>query len=138
MFGKVLVALDSSQHRSKTLRAATELAKVSESEVEVLHVRESHFIGRAGAIPDEEQAEASKVVNEAVEALTKEGVKATGKVRGALHGRVATEILDEARESEAAIIVMGSHGAGELEGLLLGSTTHKILHLAKLPVLVAR
>jgi len=33
---------------------------------------------------------------------------------------------------------MGSRGRGDATGLLLGSTTHKVIHLADRPVLVVR
>jgi len=138
MFEKILVAIDGSEHTEKTLKAAVDLAKLSGSEVEVLHVRESYFIGRAGEVPDEEHTEATKVVNDAVAQLARAGVKAFGRVRGALHGRVAGEILEEVEGTGASMIVMGSHGVGDLEGLLLGSTTHKVLHLGKVPVLVVQ
>jgi len=138
MFEKMLVALDDSERREETLLKATDLAKVLGGEVEVLHVREGHFIGRAGAVPDEDAGESESIVDDAVKALNDAGVHATGKVRGALHGRVAREILDEAEESGASLIVMGSRGATDLEGVLLGSTTHKVLHLGTLPVFVVR
>lgn len=138
MFEKMLIALDDSQHTETTLLAAVGLAKLSSGEVEVLHVREGHFIGRAGAVPDEPSEESKKIVDDAVKVLSDQGVKATGSLRVALHGRVAREILDEAATSGASVIVMGSHGAGELEGMLLGSTTHKVLHLGKVPVFVVR
>ena len=138
MFEKMLVALDDSDHTQTTLLKVTDLAKLAGGEVEVLHVRESHFIGRAGAVPDEDTDQSKTVVADAVKILNDAGVHATGKVRGALHGRVAREILDEAAESGASVIVMGSHGTTELEGVLLGSTTHKVLHLGKLPVFVVR
>ncbi len=138
MFEKMLIALDDSDHADKTLQTAAGLAKLASGEVEVLHVRESHFIGRAGAVPDEESDEAKKIVDDALKVLNDAGVSATGTLRGALHGRVAREILDEATRTGASVIVMGSHGTGDLEGVLLGSTTHKVLHLGKLPVFVVR
>ena len=136
MFEKILVALDGSEHTAKALQAAADLAKLSGAEVVVLHVREGYFVGRAGEVPIEDHAEASKIVDDAVEQLTAAGVKATATVRGCQHGRVAREILGEADSSRATIIVMGSRGVNDLEGLLIGSTTHKVLHLGKLPVLV--
>jgi len=51
---------------------------------------------------------------------------------------VATEILEEAEESRASVIVMGSRGRGDLKGLLMGSTTHKVLQRGRLPVVVIR
>jgi nucleotide-binding universal stress UspA family protein len=38
----------------------------------------------------------------------------------------------------ADVIVMGSRGRGDLAGLVLGSTAHKVIHLADRPVLVVR
>ena len=39
---------------------------------------------------------------------------------------------------EARLVVVGSSGAGPLTGLLLGSTTHAVIHHAACPVLVHR
>jgi len=46
--------------------------------------------------------------------------------------------LDEATESQASLIVIGSRGLSDLIGMVVGSTTHKVLHLGTLPVLVVR
>jgi len=77
-------------------------------------------------------------VNDAVAELESRGVKATGNLRAAQHGRVAVEICDEAREVGATAIVSGSRGLTDLEGFIVGSTTHKLLHLSHLAVLVVR
>ena len=63
---------------------------------------------------------------------------ATGNLRTALTGHVATEILDEANEWGASVIVLASRGLTDLAGLVIGSTTHKVLHLGHIPVLVVR
>jgi nucleotide-binding universal stress UspA family protein len=36
------------------------------------------------------------------------------------------------------VIVLGSRGLTELAGLIIGSVTHRILHLSTLPVVVVR
>ena len=59
-------------------------------------------------------------------------------VRDTLFGHAAREIIEDAQEHDAGVIVMGSRGRGDLTGLVLGSTTHKVIHLADRPVLVVR
>ena len=59
-------------------------------------------------------------------------------MRNTIFGHAAREIIADAREHEADVIVMGSRGRGDLAGLVLGSTAHKVIHLADRPVLVVR
>jgi nucleotide-binding universal stress UspA family protein len=46
---------------------------------------------------------------------------------------VAPIIVETARACQAGVIVMGSHGRGDLTALLLGSVAHKVVHLADRP-----
>ena len=50
-------------------------------------------------------------------------------------GPVVGEILREAREWPADLIVMGTHGASGFERLMLGSVTEKVLRRTTVPVL---
>jgi nucleotide-binding universal stress UspA family protein len=138
MFDHILVALDGSGPSKKALETATSLARLTGGTVRVLHVREHGFAGRAGEVEFEGREEAHAIVDTAVAGLTAEGIEASGAVRGSLHGHVAREIVEEATQSGANLIVMSSRGHGELAELVLGSTTHKVLHLGTLPVLVVR
>ena len=47
-------------------------------------------------------------------------------------------VLKVAKEIDADLIIMGSHRHTMVSDALLGSTTMKILHSAKVPVLVVR
>src|SRR5512143_3090799 len=53
-------------------------------------------------------------------------------------GHVAETIAAYAREKECAQIVMGARGLGSLAGLLLGSITTKVVHLADVPVTLVK
>ncbi len=48
----------------------------------------------------------------------------------------AEALVDLAHERDARVIVVGTRGESPLRGALLGSTPHKLLHLADRPVLV--
>jgi nucleotide-binding universal stress UspA family protein len=52
------------------------------------------------------------------------------------HGRPAHEIVAVARERSARLIVVGSHGFGPVESLVLGSVSAGVLRHAPCPVLV--
>ena len=59
-------------------------------------------------------------------------------VKNTMYGHAAREIVADAIEIDCGIIVMGSRGRGDLAGLVVGSTAHKVIHLADRPVLIVR
>jgi nucleotide-binding universal stress UspA family protein len=91
-----------------------------------------------GDVPAETSDEATEAVDGAVKELTGLGVEAHGEVRNTTFGHAAREIMEDAKEHDVNVIVMGSRGRSELAGLVLGSTAHKVIHLADRPVLVVR
>ncbi len=138
MYEKVLAAVDHSEVTERVLAAARDLALLSKGEVWVLHLREREVIPRLGLVPAESEDEAETAVTSAVDELKAAGVTTHGVIRDTIFGHAAREILDDAREHGADVIVMGSRGRGDLTGLVLGSTAHKVIHLADRPVLVVR
>ena len=139
MYDKILLAVDHSPGSDRAVLAARELAQLSNGEVWVLHLREFELGGRAGALPPRETpSEADAEVAASVETLTQAGVKAHGMVKSTMYGYAAREIVADAIELDCGVIVMGSRGRGDLAGLVLGSTAHKVIQLADRPVLIVR
>jgi nucleotide-binding universal stress UspA family protein len=139
MFDKILVAVDHSEVSDRALDSARDLALLSKGEVWVLHLREREVAVKTGVgLSDESMDEASAAVAAAADKLTAAGVKAHGDVGTTLFGYAARNIIDDAKERDVDVIVMGSRGRGDLAGLLLGSTAHKVIHLADRPVLIVR
>ena len=138
MYERVLAAVDHSEVSERVLAAARDLALLSKGEVWVLHLREREVIGRMGLVPTESEDDAALAVKSAADLLTKAGVTAHAVVRDTIFGHAAREIVEDAHEHDASVIIMGSRGRGDLTGLVLGSTAHKVIHLADRPVLVVR
>src|SRR5699024_12690610 len=53
-------------------------------------------------------------------------------------GQTSTTICHTAKEDNADLIVVGSHGRGFVDRALLGSVAHAVLNRSEIPVLVAR
>lgn len=53
-------------------------------------------------------------------------------------GNAAETIVHFARQRQCELIAIGPRGLGSLPGLLLGSVTTRVLHLADIPVLVLK
>jgi nucleotide-binding universal stress UspA family protein len=137
MFKLILWATDGSQHADRALELAKSLASQYGASLLVFHSVE--FLtgpGARGAFPeapdeDERQAKIAQQVKE----LSEQGLKADLKV---VHGGVsgaAHTIAEEAKEAGADLIVVGTRGHTALAGLLLGSVTQRLLHIAPCPVL---
>ena len=139
MYDKILVAVDHSEMSDRAVLAARDLALLSKGEVWVLHLREREIAVKTGmAMTDETESDANAKVSAVVEKLAEAGVKAHGEVRTMLFGYAARDIVDDAIEHDADVIVMGSRGRSDLAGFILGSTAHKGIHLTDRPVLIVR
>ncbi len=139
MYDKILVPVDHSEISDRAVLAARDLAVLSKGEVWVLHLREREVAVKTGvAMTTESADEANAAISAAVEVLTQAGVKAHGDIRTTLFGYAAREIVDDAIEHDADVIVMGSRGRSDLVGFILGSTAHKVIHLTDRPVLIVK
>jgi nucleotide-binding universal stress UspA family protein len=134
MLERILLAVDESEHARKAVPATVELARAGGT-VHVLHAQE--VVVATARVVDDSAEEAERLVNGVVEQLRQAGVAAEGSVRSTTGGP-ARAILEQARDLDATLIVVGSRGGGALGGLLLGSVAHKIIQLASCPVLVVR
>ncbi len=132
MFEKVLVAVDGSKRSLSALEAAAAAARQGEGEVRVVHVREV-----TSPIPSLERPDdAVACLSAAVAELEGAGVVVSAALREAKPGHVASEILSEAHEWGAGVVVVANRGLSDLTGPVFGSTSHKVLQLSDLPVLV--
>jgi nucleotide-binding universal stress UspA family protein len=137
MFNRILVAIDASDYSLRVVPTALEVAKKFHSEVFILHAVE-HDRGRSVTYLGESAAATMRLVGDAVKLMREGGVDAACTVHNVAAGHVAKDIVETAAETRSDLIVMGSRGLSEVQGILLGSVTHKVIQLAPIAVLVAR
>jgi nucleotide-binding universal stress UspA family protein len=137
MFKHVLAALDGSEYSQAALPTAIEVTRKFGADLFVLHVAE-HDQGRSVVYSEKTPAEATQFVGKAVKLARDAGVVAKGELRDVGAGHVAKAIVEAAEANDIDLIVMGSRGLSDIQGLLLGSVTHKVMQLAHISVLVAR
>ena len=139
----ILLAVDGSAHTSHAVEQAVQVASKWRAQVWVLHVLErtptvpSVGLGYEPAMFSvEDDGPARTLVARVVQQLQAAGIEAQGEVDFPDAGGPAPVIIRHAVAHQADLIVMGSRGISDLAGLVLGSVTHKVLHLAEAPVLV--
>lgn len=140
MFGKILLAVDGSKHALHAANVAGDLARSMQSErvrVVVVYNHVPSYLGEPNmqAVIVARLQEANEILEAALRVL--------GEIPGEIHtelieGSPAEAILDMATIRQSDLIVMGSRGMGTLAGLLLGSTSQKVVSHAPCPVLIVR
>jgi nucleotide-binding universal stress UspA family protein len=161
MIKTILVPTDGSDHAEKAVTLAADIAEKYGAKLVLLHVLPS------GPLPESvrRMAEVEHLVSDAppdiAEAIAAipEGrfpastmnVRDADTVRkvfeflgqrllaaGERSARDKGRILDYAEREDANLIVMGSRGLGDLKGLLVGSVSHKVSHMASCTVVTVR
>jgi len=139
MFEKILLAVDGSDHALHAARKAAEMARTMHSEIHVLMVYDPIplYLGEPNmqVVYVNRKSEADEVLNTALKELGDLPGQVTHEV---IEGDAATAIIDAAIANKSDVIVMGSRGLGRLTGLLVGSTSQKVVAHAPCPVLIVR
>jgi nucleotide-binding universal stress UspA family protein len=132
----ILLAVDARHDVAESIQLARALSYGTQDRVVVLHIHE-FSVGRYGRIqlccPEEE---ADEVLPRIVALLRESGVPAEWQIREANSGDAARAILDVADQHDAHVIVLGSNLRTDVPFIPLGSVSHKVLHMARRPVLV--
>lgn len=142
MIERILVATDGSDHATKAVVFAADLAAKYGAHLILLHAVSDWGSGR---IPEElasyEQVEhvhvterdvrvgiANEILRQAEAAARAEG--ATDLDVMLVDGHASKAILQTAKDRNADLVVLGSRGLGDAESLLMGSVSHKVCHQA--------
>ena len=132
---QIVVGYDGSACGEAALEAALALAPSLGDQVTVVFGYAPPGIW-GGEIADHEEAIeelGEQVLGKAREQATGRGVEIGEEL---VPKRAVEALIDAADARDARLIVVGSFGESALKGIILGSTTNKLLHLTDRPVLV--
>ncbi len=137
MFKSIVWANDGSESAERALPLVRELAKQEGATVKIVHVVERvEGLGGTGPIRRVDEGHVQEHLNQVASQLSELGINASVEIRGDVGTRPAHELVKVAKEIGADLIVAGTRGHTAIGGLLVGSVTNRLLHVAPCPVLV--
>ena len=136
MFQKILVPTDGSEEMVRVMDYASELAEAHDATIHIVYaIHTASF----ASLPMETSWETvgSLLREEGETALDAAKRQAsTDRIETALvEGPPSREIVEYAIQSGCDLIVMGTHGRGGLNRLLLGSVAERVVRSAPIPVM---
>lgn len=145
MYERILVAVDGSPTSMRGLDEAVRVAKATGGRILLVHVVNELIIGPdfAPSVYYESvilslRASGVQVLEKALSAVRKADVPCEQKLLETLGARAADEIVREAQEWKADLIVLGTHGRRGLKRLAMGSDAELVLRMSTVPVLMVR
>jgi len=144
-FTRILVPTDFSPPSDAALATARMLATRFGGSIHLVHVIEDPYTSVAFAtevygymppgVKETWEREAKIHLDGLLTDADRAKFRATTEV---LFGSSAAAIVENARENDTDVIVMGTHGRGGVAHLLLGSVAERVVRTAECPVLTVR
>ena len=138
---KILCPVDFSNDSFAALDYAVDFAKQSEGKLILLHVVDNPLAEQYGPSGQNFYAEVEHAFEKSKELLAKvaqthaAGVSCEAVV---VRGNPYEEIIDLAKEQQADVIVMSTHGRTGPQRLVIGSVAEKVVRTAPCPVFTVR
>ncbi|WP_138434356.1 universal stress protein [Winogradskyella algicola] len=138
---KIIIPVDFSQHSEYALETGAALAKQHNAELIVMHMLElsESIFSTSGSEKNEETAFMLMVTNKEFEKFLDkpylEDISVTPVIK---HHKVLKEVSDVASHEKADLIIMGSRGHSDHDGVFTGSNTEKVVRYSDTPVLVVK
>ena len=147
MYRHICVAVDGSDSSFKAVQSAAQLAASIGAQLSVLHVIRNmkvpdqlrRFVKQNSLERLREQAlqeAGQEIVNHALTLAAERGVEdAQGKI---LTGDPAATLVATAEQLQGDLLVVGTRGLGQVEGVLIGSISNKLASISNISVLVVK
>ena len=138
----IVFPTDFSERSLAALSWARRMADQMQGEIHCLYVVEEPHIYATldmGPVPIPSVDELTRSADKRMAHFASQHLKALGNVSTkVLIGRPSEEVVSYAKETNASLIIMTTHGYSGVKHVLLGSTTEAVLRHASCPVLSIR
>jgi nucleotide-binding universal stress UspA family protein len=134
-FRRVLIAADLSKAAEPTIELAERFARLVGAELRLLSVFEP--LPSLSGVPSPDPTEYFALAQETLEQEIWPLVRAPGVEKIVRHGMVVDTVMREAADWGADLVVVGSHGKGWAQRVLLGSVTESLVNQLPTSLLVA-
>lgn len=136
----IVTAVDGSPPAQKAAEHAIFLARSTGAKLKIIYVVDTHTSFQMGAYQqmaiDALEKDGEAAISETAQSARDAGVAdVDGEV---MSGSPRSGIVDWAKDNDADLIVVGSHGYSRITYLLIGSVADYVVHNAGCPVLVVR
>ena len=138
---RILVPVDFSECSRKALRYAIPFAQQFGASLTLVYVAQINYaVGEFGMIDSPlTKVQVREATDKAMDKLLQEEIgDAVPAAKQTRIGRPASEIAAAAKELDADLIIISTHGHTGLKHVFLGSVTENVARLAPCPVLVVR
>lgn len=138
---KILLPTDFSEIAGYALKYAANMAKKHDAEIIALYMidREDAFLTRKEAMDLYQNIDYHQRINKSFdEFLNKdylEGIKVSSEIRRQVDFKSISELTDEL---DIDLVIIGSHGAHGIGGMIIGSNAEKVIRTSNVPVLVVK
>jgi len=138
---KIIVPVDFSIHSENALKTAALLAKKTNATIIALHMLDIQEVNLSES-PSYQQEKAvfflklaEKKISEFLQKGFLEDLEVVPLIK---HYKIFSEVNQVAKEVNADLIVMGSHGVSGLKEFFMGSNTEKVIRFSEVPVFVVK
>ncbi|GAB5564960.1 MAG: universal stress protein [Winogradskyella sp.] len=138
---KIIIPVDFSKHSEYALETGAVIAKKYDAELIVMHMLElsESIFSSSSSERNEETAFMLMVTNKRFEEFLDkpylEGLTVTPMIK---HHKVLKEVSQVSGEEKADLIVIGSRGHNDHDGIFTGSNTEKVVRYSETPVFVVK
>ncbi len=148
----LLVPVDGSRNSCAAAAYAARMAERMGAQVQLLYAFPETPLDMFGTVSESPSRQNlqyvssgafEKLRDESAETAFKAAVDAIGETaanvdKKVIAGEPGEAILQHAKDVQGAMIIMGRRGLSHFQEILMGSTTQRVMHHAKCPVLVVR